>query len=81
MSPTLKENVQGPRAQGMRTPEAVWLPGGQAPGRPETVLLEDPADPGSGGQKRTGLQPQAFVGVRGAPGPPGQGLWIPGRPP
>ena len=41
---------------------ALWLPGSRAawaPGRPETRPREDPADPGSGGQKRTGLQPQA----------------------
>ena len=28
---------------------APWLPGGQAPGKPETVPRQDPADPGSGG--------------------------------
>ena len=37
-----------------------WLVGCLAPGRPETVPREDPADLGSGGQKRTGLQPQSF---------------------
>ena len=38
-----------------------WLPG-LAPGRPERAPREDPADPGPGGRKRTGLQPQAVWG-------------------
>ena len=36
-----------------------WLPG-LAPGRPEMVPREDPADSGPGGQKRMGLQPQSL---------------------
>ena len=36
-----------------------WLPG-LAQRRQETLPREDPADPGSGGQNRTGLEPQAL---------------------
>ena len=35
---------------------AAWAQGGAETHRPR----EDPADPGSGGQKRTGLEPQSF---------------------
>ena len=42
------------------------LPGSLAPRRlGPTVPQEDPADPGSGGRKRTGLQPQAVWEGRG----------------
>ena len=37
-----------------------WLVGCLAPGRPETVPREDPADLGSTGLKRAVLEPQAF---------------------
>ena len=44
-----------------------WFPG-LAKGRPEMVPYEDPADPGSGGQKRTGLQPLSCLGEGGGAG-------------